>query len=354
MTTPRELNRIAWVTLVVLASGAAYLCFLVLSPFIEPLAYGVIGATLAYPLHRWTLARLKHPSLAALLTSLIFVVVFVGPLTFVITVVVRELRSAYAALSPGAAGEGADRLWQAWSTLIDRVAAWLGTDSAELRQAITGRVGAAVSGVAERALALAGATAGGIIRLIVALMALFFGLRNGAGMYAAVLAHSPIGRARTERLCEAAHSMMVASSYGVIAVAAAQGLLCALGVWISGLPSPTLWGVAAAASSLIPLVGSGLVWIPAAALLLWQGSVGYGIFMLIWGAVVISQIDTVVRPWVLMAHMPMNSLVILVTLLGGAQAFGLIGIFLGPVILAVTMELLRILREDLNHAESSA
>jgi predicted PurR-regulated permease PerM len=155
-------------------------------------------------------------------------------------------------------------------------------------------------------------------------------------------------------MAEAARAMLVASFYGVVSVAAAQGILRGLGAWIAGLPSPALWGLATSATSVIPVFGSALVWVPASITLLTQGSVGYGIFMLIWGALLISQVDSLVRPWVLIAQVPMNGLVIFITLLGGVQAFGLIGIFMGPVILAATLELLGILREEIGHADGTA
>jgi predicted PurR-regulated permease PerM len=185
-------------------------------------------------------------------------------------------------------------------------------------------------------------------------MTLFFALRNGHAIYQQLLDHSPLGPPRTSRMAEAARAMLVASFYGVVSVAAAQGILCGLGAWIAGLPSPALWGLATSATSVIPVFGSALVWVPASITLLTQGSVGYGIFMLIWGALLISQVDSLVRPWVLIAQVPMNGLVIFITLLGGVHAFGLIGIFMGPVILAATLELLGILREEIGHADGTA
>ena len=353
MTTLREQSRAAWITLAILLSGAGYLCFLVLRPFIEPLTYGIIAAVLAYPLHRRIATRLGHPSVAALLTSVIVVVMFVAPMAFLISIVVNELRDGYVALGQPAAAEGANRLWQVLEGPFNRVAGWLGTDSASLRQSIAERVGAGSSALIRQVFAVAGATAGGILRAIVALMALYFALRDGHAIYKQVLAHSPLGPSRTARIGEAAHGMMVASFYGVVAVASAQGILCGLGAWIAGLPSPALWGFATAVCSVIPLVGSALVWLPAAVVLFAQGSIGYGIFMLVWGGVVISNIDNFVRPWVLTAQVSMNGLVVLIALLGGVQAFGLIGIFMGPVILAVTVESFGILREEIGHAEGT-
>ena len=145
----------------------------------------------------------------------------------------------------------------------------------------------------------------------------------------------------------------MASFYGVVTVAAAQGLLCGLGAWIAGLPSPALWGVAAAVVSVLPLFGSALVWIPAAAVLFLQGAIGRGVFMLIWGAGLVGTIDNFIRPWVVTAKLPVHPLIVFVAMLGGMEAFGLMGILFGPVILAVTMALFRMLREEMGGNESS-
>src|SRR4029453_79343 len=130
-------------------------------------------------------------------------------------------------------------------------------------------------------------------------MAMYFALRDGRAIYQQVLEHSPLGLLRTARMGETARGVLVASFYGVVAVAVAQGVLCGLGAWIAGLPSPALGGGGTGGCLVIPLVGYGLVWLPAAIVLFSQGSIGYGIFMLIWGGVVISNIDNFVRPWVL-------------------------------------------------------
>lgn len=342
MMTPRQEQ--VWaprITLAILTCLAGYLSFLVLHPFMEPLAYGVIAAVLSYPLYQRLAGRIRYPGWAAFLTSAIVVIAFVGPMVFLGSIGVRELRNAFQSLDPQAL--------QSWDRPLNAVAGWLGMDSEALRQAITERMGSVGPEVVRRVIALLGATGGGIMNGIVALMTLFFALRNGSTFFQQVLSHSPLGTHRTFRMAEAARAMFVASFYGVVAVAAAQGILCGLGAWIAGLPSPPLWGLAGFAASVIPVFGSSLVWLPAAITLFVQGSIGYGIFMLIWGALVISQVDTLVRPWVLMTQVPMNGLVIFITLLGGIQAFGLIGIFIGPVVLAVTLELFQIVREEFAH-----
>ena len=134
--------------------------------------------------------------------------------------------------------------------------------------------------------------------------------------------------------------------YGVVAVALAQGTLGAIGYAIAGLPSVVIWSVATALMSMIPLAGAASVWAIASIYLLAIGSWGKAIFMVAWGAGVISTADNIVRPLVLSGRVKLHTLLIFFSLLGGVKAFGIIGLFVGPIIVSVAMALLKILQEE--------
>jgi predicted PurR-regulated permease PerM len=104
--------------------------------------------------------------------------------------------------------------------------------------------------------------------------------------------------------------------------------------------------------SVLPLIGSALVWIPGSIVLLAQGKVGLGLFFLAWSAGLVANADNIVRPMIVMAALPVSGLLIFIAILGGIQAFGIIGIFIGPVTLAVGQELFRMLREEVQAAEA--
>jgi predicted PurR-regulated permease PerM len=348
-----ETGKGAWVTLAILLAAAGYFSFLVLRPFFGPLAAGTVLAVLFYPLYEWILRHVRRPTLAALLSTTIVVVVFLVPLVFVISLVVRELRDVYQTLAPDGVNTSLERIWAALEGPLNTVAAWFGTTAEEIRATITERLQELGTAALRRAVTVVTAATGGAISVFIAIGTLYFALRGGDGAYAWIIERSPLGPQRTRRLGEAAHQMIVASFYGVIAVAATQGVLCGLGAWIAGLPAPALWGLAAAGASVLPLFGTALVWIPGAIVLFYQGSIGWGVFLLIWGAVLVANSDNVVRPLVLMTRVRANPLLILIAILGGMQAFGLAGILFGPVILAVTMALLELLREELKSSDEA-
>jgi len=296
-------------------------------------------------------SRVSRPGLAALLSTLLVLIAFLVPLTLLATTVTQELRAAYQALAPGATEQGAGRIWAALDRPLAAVGMWLGMQPSELRSMLETRLQEAGSALLGKTIAVLGAAGGGVVKIVIGIGTLYCTFLYGSRLRQDVVTMSPLGPRRTTTLLIAVHDIVMASFYGVIAVAAAQGLLCGLGAWIAGLPSPTLWGVAAAVVSVLPLFGSALVWLPAAAVLFVQGSIGRGVFMLIWGAGLVGTIDNFIRPMVVMTKLPVHPLVVFVAMLGGVEAFGLMGILFGPVILAVTMALFQMLREEMGSGE---
>jgi len=344
-------TRAARITLIVLLTIAAGLCVLMVWPFAATIIAAAVLAVVCYPLHVRLQSRVSRPGLAALLSTLLVLIAFLVPLTLLATTVTQELRAAYQALAPGATEQGAGRIWAALDRPLAAVGMWLGMQPSELRSMLETRLQEAGSALLGKTIAVLGAAGGGVVKIVIGIGTLYCTFLYGSRLRQDVVTMSPLGPRRTTTLLIAVHDIVMASFYGVIAVAAAQGLLCGLGAWIAGLPSPTLWGVAAAVVSVLPLFGSALVWLPAAAVLFVQGSIGRGVFMLIWGAGLVGTIDNLIRPMVVMTKLPVHPLVVFVAMLGGVEAFGLMGILFGPVILAVTMALFQMLREEMGSGE---
>jgi predicted PurR-regulated permease PerM len=326
----------------------AHAAWRIAGPYLEALLAGAALAILFHPLHVRLQKHIRRPSLAAFISTLLVIITVIAPLAFAITTLIRELRQAYQSLGPGGIGTGANQVWQ-W---IDTYAVRFGASPGELQQMAQDRLQTASAALLRGTVSAAGAATGGILQLIVSIGAFHFSLLNGAWLHQQSLLHSPLGPDRTETLLETVHQVIRSSFYGVVGVAAAQGTLLGLGAWFAGLPIPALWGLVAMVASVLPLVGSALVWIPGTILLLVQGEIGLGIFFLIWGAALVANVDNVVRPLIIMASLPVSGLLVFIAILGGIQAFGLIGIFAGPVTLAVGVALLRMLREELQAAET--
>jgi predicted PurR-regulated permease PerM len=134
--------------------------------------------------------------------------------------------------------------------------------------------------------------------------------------------------------------------YGGLVVAAVQGALTGLALWVFGVPSPVLWGVVASFFALLPLVGTAVVWVPASIYLIATGSWIKGLILAAWGAFVVGTIDNVLRPYLISGRVQMHTLLIFFAVFGGVKVFGFLGLFIGPVVLAVTITLLSMLRDE--------
>ena len=185
--------------------------------------------------------------------------------------------------------------------------------------------------------------------LLAMLFALFFMLRDGASMAAQLRDLLPLQERDRDRLLSDTRDLVIASVGAGLAVAAAQGTVGGVAFWLLGLGAPVFWGVLLAFCSLIPVVGAALVWAPAGLWLLLSGETGRGVAMLLVGVLGISMVDNVLRPLLLSGRTQVNGLVIFFGLLGGAAAFGFIGLVIGPIILVTTGRLLEmLLRPDLS------
>ena len=139
---------------------------------------------------------------------------------------------------------------------------------------------------------------------------------------------------------------IVSNVYGMVAVGLIQGALTAIGWWMTGLRAAPLWGAIAAILSFVPLLGPSLVWIPGALVLATRGRWIQAAVLFAWGTVVVSGADYIVRPRFAGGRANANTLLVLLSLLGGLKVFGAIGIIAGPVVLSAVTALLSMVREE--------
>jgi predicted PurR-regulated permease PerM len=179
------------------------------------------------------------------------------------------------------------------------------------------------------------------IGLVVMLFVLFFFLRDGDQMVAGAVRLIPMAAERRSQLLEHVGAVTRAVVLGSLLTALVQGALVGVGFALVGLPSPVVFGAVAAVASLIPFIGTALVWVPAAGVLLLQGRWVAALFLIAWSVAVVSSSDNVVRPLFISGRAQISTLPVFLGLLGGLSAFGAIGLVVGPVLIAITLALLR-------------
>jgi predicted PurR-regulated permease PerM len=328
---------------IVALSFLAIGCFLVLRPFVSALMWAVILTFSTWPVYAWLEARLggRRTPAAAVMTVLL-ATALVLPLVLVGTSLVDDARTlAEMVRRSFAAGPPALPAWLVGLPLI-------GGELARLWQQIAANTGSLLELLspymaAIRDVALSGgiSVGRGLLELTLSVVATFFFYRDGlhAAGHLRALGHRLAGE-RGQQLLKVAGDTIGSVVYGIIGTAVAQGLLAAVGFWIAGVGQPLLLGILVFFLSLVPM-GPPLVWGPAAVWLLYQGHYGVGVFLLLWGALVVSGVDNFLKPYLISRGTDLPFLLVFLGVVGGALAFGFLGIFLGPTLLAVGYALVR-------------
>jgi len=342
------------VTLILIVLGFT---FVITQPFLRPFAFAVILAVVFYPLHervlRWTKQRAGS---ASLLSTLLLILLFGVPTLIIATLAANEALTAAHYLGRRSAEEGGFTLFV--MTLVDRplqfVGRWIDLPKYDINNVIRSNAQkVSVWMVGWGANVLSG-VARFITDLLITFVIVFFLFRDGKEWAYRTGMLMPLSAEQVARLYRNVADTIIANVYGILSVGVAQGVLTGIAMRIVGMPSSLLLGLAAGFASIIPVVGSALIWTPVAIYLLLTGSIWKGVFLLLWGVLVVSSIDNVIRPWVVGGRVELHPLVLVFFILGGVQAFGFLGLFLGPVIASVLAALGDILREELKPPSESA
>jgi predicted PurR-regulated permease PerM len=329
----------------ILLVGLGLLCLLILWPFVTPIVWAALLAFASWPLYRKLRQRLHHwHTIPALLMTLLLGCAVIVPMLWILVLVQHELIVAYQALSRYLA-EGPHTLpafvtnipylGQQLQDFTDRYQA----DPTEVTQALSAytlswarNIGGVLSSVGRN-----------VARMSLTLITLFFFFLDGAAI--AHQTHRVIKRFfadRIDRYIEIAGRMTRAVVYGLLITSLLQGVIAAIGYWLVGrLAAPVLLGFLTGILSVVPMVGTAIVFIPASIWLLSTGHVGNGVGLLLYCAVLVYPADNVVRPILISSSVSVPFLLVMFGALGGLQAFGLMGLFLGPVVLAIGLALWR-------------
>ena len=320
-----------------LLGGVALGCFIVLTPFLSAILWASILTFTTWPVYQALRDRLRlGPGSAAGLMVAVTAVVVVLPLALAAPSGADEVAQIERAFSEAILfglprvpawlldipllGADASALWNRWAA-----------DLAEMAAFFRPYFGMGV----QFGLRLLLGLAQGALEFVLALFVAFFLYVSGEALASRlVVIMRRIAGEQADRLVRVIGETVRGVVYGILGTAVVQGLLTAFGLWLAGVPRPVLLGVVAGAMSVLP-IGAPAVWLPAAIWLLSSGETGWGIFLLAWGVGVISMADNVVRPYFISRGARLPFLLVMLGVLGGTLAFGLLGVFVGPVLLAV-------------------
>jgi len=326
-----------------------WLAYRIVQPFLVEIGWAVVLAICLDPMRVRLLPRLG-PTRTALVLTLAAVVLLVIPVVFVGTAVIAQGGPAVSYVQDQLQSQGGAASWfhQAWEWARQR-ATFLPPEE-EVIAKITASVGRVAEFLAGQAGGLLKGVANFLFALIITVAVLFFLLRDASSFARALRRALPFGAEQNERLIALTSDLVFASVTATIAVAAVQGLIGGVTFALLGVSGAVLWGVMMFVLAFLPLVGATLVWLPAAAWLALSGSLVKGVVLALVGVVVLGNVDNVLRPLLLSGKSRMNTLVLIVSLMGGVSAFGLIGIVLGPLVAALLTALAEAYQADLKGA----
>lgn len=327
----------------VLLGGLVLLGYTVLQLFLAPLAWAGILAYTTWPLYvRLRRAAPGWPGVTALMMTLLLTAAFVLPVLWLMTLLRGELTAAYAALAAFLA-QGPHPL----PDFVTRIP-WLGEWLQEAFNRLAGDPAAVRAQIAlwgeeriDDLLNLLGGVGRNAAKFGFALLALFFLYRDGESFIEQVrqVLRRLIG-ARVDDYLEAAGATTSAVVVGLVLTALAQGILAGLGYWVAGVKAPVLMAALTVLIALIPF-GTPFVWGSIGIWLLLNGQTAAGIGLLLWGTLVVSWVDNLIRPMVISSATRIPFILVMFGVLGGLAAFGMVGLFIGPVILAILMAVWR-------------
>jgi predicted PurR-regulated permease PerM len=335
------------VTLLVL-----YFSYLIIKPYLMDIFMALVLFFTAKPLYR-ALFRLfrGRKVLASGLTCIILLLVILIPLFSLMSIIAAQALEFSSQVTKGMQN---GHLWSLVTAKIDALKHYLthlnlpvpahDIDLAEIIRTVVGKASAFVY---SNAIGLIKGFSYFFLDLVLTLFIAFFMFMQGDDFIAAIKGLSPLDPSHNDEILRETETTIKATLWGTVIVAFAQGTLGGIGFLIFGLPQPAFWGTVMIPASVIPVIGSTIIWGPAAIYLLFTGRAMAGIGLILWGGVVVSIIDNILKPILVKGSSETPSIFILFSILGGLTYFGMIGFILGPLILSFLLSLLRIYQKTI-------
>lgn len=341
-TTPRDNpTRFEKRTFGVLLAVAGVFFLWTVSPIWVPIFLGVMLAVVATPLQRRLERRYRrHPRLLAASISFVTVALGLGLAVFMGYFVVRELLHYLTDIAPTHATAAEHWLH---TSHVNRMLHRVGQSPEGVMKQAQGYGHAAITHLTDVVGGLLAATSHLVLIVIFTTITSYYLLLEGPALARFAIRMLPLPQPETRALMHEFHEVAVGTLLGIGVIAVVQGVLSGLGFWIFGVAKPIVWGALAGVASLLPAIGTGLICIPVGIVTILVGHVGAGSALLAyWAFVVVMIPDYWLRPRLMKGHMRLHELLVLISVFGGIEAFGAIGLLIGPMFVAMFVAMLRI------------
>lgn len=320
----------------------AYLCWLLIAPFVPALAFAFALAMLGEPLFNRLEKRLGGRSAAAFVTVVLICLTIVIPVSFLFWILVQEAIHGISDIAAESnSGDLRGRLEHL--ALLGPLMRWLDARMDLSQEALQAARGMTQT-LSTLTSSIVSSSAWAVTQAATMVVVLFYFIRDQETILRVFRALLPFTEEESGRLCARIAETIRVSLYGKMVVAGIQGGLGGLIFWWLGLPAPAFWGCVMALLSVLPVLGAFVIWVPTAVALALQGQLGRALILMGWGLLIVHPVDNFLGPVLVGSKLHLHTLLIFVSVIGGLAAFGASGIVVGPVTVAIAVSLFEIRR----------
>jgi len=331
-----------------LALAVLWATVMIIWPFISAIIVGAILVTVTFPLYRRVRTRLRgSDTWAAVVMLLGITFVLIVPAVILGLLLIQQANSLLPHLRSMETQQMMQRLDLADRLLwVKRFVPSFDPTTLSAQKLILPVVQKIPGWVAANGGAVIGSVAGVVVGFFLVLLSAFFFYVEGEAILDEMAILSPLPERYDREFASKFKDVIDATFRGQVMTSLAQGIATGVGLAIAGVPAAVFWGAVATILSLLPMLGAAVVWVPAAIYLFMTGSSGHAIFLAIWGVLVVSTIDNIVRPWAMKGGAQLPAIPLLFAVLGGMQAFGFIGLVIGPLVFSLLTSIVDIYKQS--------
>jgi len=323
-----------------------YLFYQIIIPFFVPIAWAAVFAIIFYPLYQRITTKVKSDSLSSLIVCGIIVLLIIGPMTYLFAALVNEAFDAVAHVNALSKSGELDNLLNfeipVIETVKEKLAPYYDISKINLDEIARNAINKTSAVVFTQSTWLVANATRTIFYFALMIFAMYYFFKDGEDIILKMKRLFPLSKEQIEVGFSQLRDVIQATMYGGVAIALLQGVLGGILFLVMGISSPVFWGALMAFLALIPIVGASMIYIPAGLIFIVGGSYVKGIIVILIGGLIISQVDNVLRPYLISGRTSLHPMLLFFTIMGGIAVFGLLGLVMGPMIAAAFTILLKV------------
>ncbi|MCX7965457.1 MAG: AI-2E family transporter [Syntrophorhabdaceae bacterium] len=322
-----------------------YITYLVLKPFVGAISWGIVLSLVFYPVYSFLLRYVKNSTISSVITLLLIISIILGPFMYLAYLITQEINLLI------------DYIKSHELTTLDKILQYplikgitkkilniFNMTQAELKKAIITNLTELGKDMLGRITSNLGNIISVLIDIVFVFLTVFFLLLDGPKFLNKIQDYMPFSKNQKEKLIKQIKDIIISTIYGGVTVAFIQGLIGGISFSILGIQSAVFWGLCMFFASFVPILGTFIIWGPAAAYLFLNGFILKGFILILIGIFIISMVDNILRPLIVKGKTKLPTILIFFSILGGIKLFGFIGFIMGPLILALFISLFEIFR----------